>query len=94
MFCLWTIGYSLKDKNMNKRIQALAEQSGAFFLPPSQDYFGEWFAGGLVIRDMDVEKFAQLMVKECQFAIVSRTDLPAHERKLYNNVLKEYFGVE
>ena len=40
------------------------------------------------------EKFAELIVRECQFAIVSRTDLPKHERKLYNNVLKEHFGVE
>ena len=39
-------------------------------------------------------KFAELIIRECQFAIVSRTDLPKHERKLYNNVLKEHFGVE
>lgn len=42
----------------------------------------------------DAEKFAKLIVRECQFAIVGRTDLPKHERKLYNNVLKEHFGVE
>ena len=41
-----------------------------------------------------MEKFAELIVRECQYAIVSRTDLPKHERKLYNNVLKEHFGVE
>ena len=40
------------------------------------------------------EKFAELIIKECQFAIVSRTDLPRHERKLYNNVLKKHFGIE
>lgn len=39
-------------------------------------------------------KLAELIVRECQFAIVSRSDLPLHERKLYNNVLKQHFGVE
>jgi hypothetical protein len=43
---------------------------------------------------LDRQKFAELIVRECQFAIVSRTDLPKHERKLYNNVLKKHFGVE
>lgn len=42
----------------------------------------------------ELEKFAQLIVQECQYAILSRTDLPKHERKLYNNVLKEHFGVK
>ena len=45
-------------------------------------------------RWTDLEKFAELIVRECQYAIVSRTDLPKHERKLYNNVLKEHFGIE
>ena len=40
------------------------------------------------------QKFAELIVRECQFAIVSRMDLPSHERKIYNNVLKEHFGVK
>lgn len=40
------------------------------------------------------QKFAELIVRECQFAIVSRMDLPRHERKIYNNVLKEHFGVK
>ena len=44
--------------------------------------------------EKSAEKFAELIIRECQFAIVSRTDLPKHERKLYNNVLKEHFGVE
>lgn len=44
--------------------------------------------------EKSAEKFAELIIRECQFAIVSRTELPKHERKLYNNVLKEHFGVE
>ena len=63
---------------MNERIEKLISQSFT-------DEQGERF---------DIEKFAELIVRECQFAIVSRTDLPKHERKLYNNVLKEHFGVE
>lgn len=42
----------------------------------------------------DKLKFAELIFRECQYAILSKYDLPAHERKLYNNVLKEHFGVE
>ena len=63
---------------MNERIQELAEQAEL----------------NLELQSLRVEKFAELIVRECQFAIVSRTDLPKHERKLYNNVLKEHFGVE
>jgi hypothetical protein len=44
--------------------------------------------------DHELLKFAAELIRECQFAIVSRTDLPRHERKLYNTVLKEHFGVE
>jgi hypothetical protein len=65
---------------MNERIQQLAEQASKEVFPINSIAF--------------MEKFAELIVQECQFAIVSRTDLPRHERKLYNNVLKEHFGVE
>jgi hypothetical protein len=65
---------------MNERIRELAKQSlPAFYLTNCPSA---------------LDKFAELIVRECQFAIVSRTDLPKHERKLYNNVLKEHFGVK
>lgn len=66
---------------MNERIRQLANKAGY------NDQIYEITKEGL-------DKFAELIVRECQFAIVSRTDLPKHERKLYNNVLKEHFGVE
>jgi hypothetical protein len=69
---------------MNDRIDKLIEQC-------TRQNFSDCIGG---FETFDKEKFAKLIVQECQFAIVSRTDLPRHERKLYNNVLKEHFGVE
>ena len=75
---------------LNKRIEELAKQADLI----------QWDTLPSGARTPDHEsvvkakKFAELIVRECQFAIVSRTDLPKHERKLYNNVLKEHFGVE
>ena len=63
---------------MNPRIRELMVQAG---------YASPELAGR-------AHKLAELLIQECQFAIVSRVDLPAHERKLYNNVLKQHFGVE
>lgn len=70
---------------MNERIKLLAEQCYETG-PIGKDGWPEY-------SKFNEEKFAQLIVRECQFAIVSRTDLPKHERKLYNNVLKKHFGV-
>ena len=77
---------------MNERIKLLAEQAT---IKTSHKYhtWGDRIAT-TTKEVFDREKFAELIVRECQFAIVSRTDLPRHERKLYNNVLKEHFGVE
>jgi hypothetical protein len=72
------------NKNMNERLNELAEQARFTWVENDKDITG----------GVDLEKFAELIVQECQFAIVSRTDLPRHERKLYNNVLKKHFGVE
>ena len=66
---------------MKERIQELMKQAGT-------DVSGKWMGVD------HATKFAELIIRECQFAIVSRTDLPKHERKLYNNVLKKHFGVE
>lgn len=63
---------------MNELIQKLKQQAGIDYNPDQEG----------------LDLFAELIVRECQFAIVSRTDLPKHERKLYNKVLKEHFGVE
>lgn len=71
---------------MNEKIQELAVQCYETG-PIGNDGWPEY-------SRLNIEKFAMLIVRECQYAIVSRTDLPKHERKLYNNVLKEHFGVE
>jgi len=71
---------------MNERIQELARQAG--FIVDETGTFHEF------AEKTRLDCFAKLIIRECQFAIVSRTDLPKHERKLYNNVLKEHFGVE
>ena len=69
---------------MNERIEKLIEQC-------TVQEFSDCTGG---FETFDKAKFAELIIRECQYAIVSRTDLPKHERKLYNNVLKEHFGVE
>lgn len=71
---------------MNERIRRLMEQA---VISIDGQTFGKTY-----IPDEFTEKFAELIVRECQYAIVSRTDLPKHERKLYNNVLKQHFGVK
>jgi hypothetical protein len=85
---------------MNERIKKLAEQAGDYvnsvYNPPvrSSTPGKIWEDGHVDWHIQFNQKFAKLIVQECQFAIVSRTDLPRHERKLYNNVLKKHFGVE
>ncbi len=74
---------------MNERIEQLAEQ--AKFM--AEEDINKQISYNAELKAF-AEKFAELIIRECQFAIVSRTDLPKHERKLYNNVLKEHFGIK
>ena len=65
---------------MNKRILTLAEQAGM-----SADKFGMYFAKDKHNEDgVDLEKFAELIVKECASKVVRNEAL---------NIL-EHFGVE
>lgn len=73
---------------MNERIRELEKQATTVVEGWSDE------CGTTRYYEFDRRKFAELIIQECQFAIVSRTDLPKHERKLYNNVLKEHFGIE
>jgi hypothetical protein len=50
---------------MNERIKELAEQAGVYFGEAHKDYFGEEHPAFVSIRDMDFEKFAELIVREC-----------------------------
>lgn len=50
---------------MNERIKELAEQSGAQFFPAITDYFGDTHPAGVLTVKVDLEKFAELIVREC-----------------------------
>jgi methylmalonyl-CoA mutase cobalamin-binding subunit len=65
---------------MNKRIRELAEQAGA-------SYYNTYT--GPLLSPKDIEKFAELIVREC---------IAVHEDDygidIIGNVLKKHFGVE
>jgi hypothetical protein len=84
---------------MNKRLQELAEQAGAEFY--------EGFAGSpnsVKFMEEDFEKFAELIVKECEKAIrteIAVTDISDEVEKAWEMgmecgvyTIKEHFGVE
>ena len=64
---------------MNERIKQLAEQAGASRRAG---------VGGLVFRDSELEKFAELIVREC--ADIADTAEPF----LASDLIKQHFGVE
>jgi len=85
---------------MNERIRELAEQAGA---KDDGDYWGdEYFT---LKGEEDIEKFAELIIKECMYLL--ETEPPAHlftneaydrgyhdSRKDAVIILKTHFGVE
>ena len=83
---------------MNERIKALAEQAGM-----TDDKFGMYFAKDKHEDDgVDLEKFAELIVKECA-AIIN--DIPASPQGSWSDgyyegcidsakQIKQHFGVE
>ena len=73
---------------MNERIKELAKQAGVYFGEAHKDYFGEEHPAYVSIRDMDFEKFAELIVRECAKVVFEKTG-----PKSALNVL-EHFGVE
>jgi hypothetical protein len=50
---------------MNERIRQLAEQAGTYFGGGTTDYFGDYLPPYVSITDLDLEKFAELIVREC-----------------------------
>ena len=72
---------------MNKRIKQLAEQAGASRRAG---------VGGLVFRDSELEKFAELIVQECGNVAWQHT--PETEELEYSHLIKDkiltHFGVE
>ena len=81
---------------MNERIKELAKQAGVYFGEAHKDYFGEEHPAYVSIRDMDFEKFAELIVKECMAMCktsVGNADYNTGRLHCLNNI-KEHFGVE
>ena len=50
---------------MNEKIKELATQAGAQFIESHTDYFGETHPAGVLLDDLDLEKFAELLVRQC-----------------------------
>ena len=73
---------------MNERIRELAAQAGASRRAG---------VGGLVFRDSELEKFAELIVKECM-AVAAKQRKPANLNynpgERFVEDLRQHFGVE
>jgi hypothetical protein len=84
---------------MNERIKELAEQAGVYFGEAHVDYFGDEHPSYISTREMDVEKFAELIIRECARSVTWYTK---EERNWPNNgqvvrankTVLEHFGVE
>ena len=70
---------------MNERIKELAVQAGA----------GEW-GDSVIAATMDIEKFAELIVRECCNIVSDEVECVYHFDNQHPVVarLKEHFGVE
>ncbi len=76
---------------MNERIKLLAEQAGVYFGEAHKDYFGEEHPAYISTRDIDVEKFAELIVREC----AGKVDwILAEGGRTQGDLIKQHFGVE
>ena len=54
---------------MNERLKELARQAGVYFGEAHVDYFGDEHPSYISTREMDVEKFAELIVEECRIVV-------------------------
>lgn len=51
--------------------------------------------GAAVLISYDeIEKFAELIVRECMWITVKQTHIPSNYRKDVNTMIKQHFGVE
>ena len=73
---------------MNERIKELAKQAGAYW-----DH-GDWnMPSSVYFSERDLEKFAELIVRECaQFIFVLDAEPVSH--KSAARLLQEHFGIE
>ena len=72
---------------MNERIRELAFKASNGIL--SYDGEGEWR-----LSQKEVEKFAELIVRECAEVIDEKISPPSHLMNSIGYKLKEHFGVE
>jgi len=83
----------VKGFKMNERIRELAEQAGM-----TDDKFGMFFAKDKHDEDgVDLEKFAELIVKECIDIAQDRANFPGYPPNDVNDIIdeiREHFGVE
>ncbi len=73
---------------MNERIRELAEQCF---------YYGHWEGDGIFTGQLDLEKFAQLIVRECLDIAQDRAAFDGFPPNDVNHIIddiKEHFGVE
>jgi hypothetical protein len=80
------------DICMNERIRQLAEQAGM-----TDDKFGMFFAKDFdshCADGVDLEKFAELIVRECVEQVITGPNGPAHYAVEAAIRLKKHFGVE
>ena len=82
---------------MNERIRELARQAGVYFGEAHVDYFGDEHPSYISTREMDVEKFAELIVRECAKNAVlfaDSTTIQGLPSKHIENYMLKHFGVE
>jgi len=79
---------------MNERIKLLAEECGAYFGAASKDYFGEEYPAFVTTDRMDIEKFAKLIVKECQMQNVITACSLELDANPFVDQITNHFGVK
>lgn len=84
---------------MNNNIRAIAERSGAYFGGGSVDYFGEHHPPYISICDLDLERFAELLIRECAAVVlVEAKDKHGNVIGTYNdtvsNQILNHFGIK
>lgn len=80
------------ENKMNKRIRELAEQAGAEIktLADGTDYRSLYKEDG---TGFDLEKFAELIVRECAGIVADAVD-HREPASTYVDKIKQHFGVE
>jgi len=84
---------------MNKRIKEFAEESGAQFVDACQDYFGNKYPAAILTDEVDLEKFANLIILDClltiQYKIMRNGRTPENERsRLHVTNITDRFDIK